>query len=337
MTPAKLWLQIFLAGFAFIVALLAVTLLTPVPYGDLSRIGLISDSDYGWKTTPPQVEREYLRAVPVSQADILVIGDSFSMTSRWQSALVKAGYRVTTIFWGQMDERLCDDFDAWLDLAGFRGKLVILESVERLMAGRLENTKDCKQTKKAFDSKIEPFIEPPAGVPGFAINWNAKLTSGWITYRNTRHAEKYNDNKSSGYLTKSRIVPNGCEMFSNRLCTKALFFGEDDGNGELTPENVEEMKDIMAAHRKRSIMWMVVPNKTTVYVDTHHSQDFVTAFTRANIGPDLFSFAMDEKKKIRDFYLPNDTHISMQGQLALGARMLEAVRKILPSPPARAS
>jgi hypothetical protein len=337
MTPAKLWLQIFLAGFAFIVALLTVTLLTPVPYGDLSRIGLISDSDYGWKTTPPQVDPKYLRAVPVSQADVLVIGDSFSMTNRWQSALTKAGYRVTTIYWGQLDERICDDFDAWLDLAGFQGKLVIFESVERLLAGRLENTKHCARMGRAFDSKIEPFFSPPAAVPGFALNWNAKLSSGWITYRNTRHAEKHNDDKSSGYLTKSRVVPDGCELFSNRLCTKALFFGEDDGNGELTTENVEEMKDIMATHTKRSSMWMVVPNKTTVYVDTHHSKDFVTAFNQKDIGPDLFAFAMDEKKKIRDFYLPNDTHISVQGQLALGVRMLEAVRKILPSPPARAS
>ncbi|VTU14623.1 hypothetical protein SRS16CHR_01187 [Variovorax sp. SRS16] len=338
MTPAKLWLQIFLAGFAVIVALLAVTLTTPVPYGDLSRIGLMSDRDFGWKTTPPHVDPEYLRAVPVTQADILVIGDSFSMTNRWQSVLTKEGYRVTTIFWGQLDERICDDLDGWLDLAGFRGKLVILESVERLLAGRLDNTQTCAHMRVPFDAKTKPFIEPPAEVPGFALNWNAKLSSGWHTFWNTRRAETTDDdNAISGYWTKARSVPDGCTMFSNRLCNKALFFGEDDDNGELTPKNAEQMRSITQAHRSRSIMWMVIPNKTTVYVAPDRSKDFVTALLKDGLGPDLFSFALDEKRKIRDFFLPNDTHISMQGQLVLGARMLEAVRKILPAPPGKAS
>jgi hypothetical protein len=40
--------------------------------------------------------------------------------------------------------------------------------------------------------------------------------------------------------------------------------------------------------------------------------------------------------QVRDFYFPNDTHISMHGQLALGEIMLAQVRKLMPEPPARA-
>ena len=36
MTPAKLWLRIFVAGFLLISSLLVLTLATPIPYGDLS-------------------------------------------------------------------------------------------------------------------------------------------------------------------------------------------------------------------------------------------------------------------------------------------------------------
>ena len=48
--------------------------------------------------------------------------------------------------------------------------------------------------------------------------------------------------------------------------------------------------------------------------------------------PELFAFALNQKSRIRDFYFPNDTHLSMFGQLALGERMLEAIGTIVPPP-----
>lgn len=337
MTPAKLWLQIFLAGFAIIVAMLVTTLGTTVPYGDLSRIGQISDNEFGWQLAQPHVEPEYLRASPVTDADILVIGDSFSMTYRWQSVLTKAGYRITTIYWGQIGEALCEDFDAWLDHVGFRGKLVVLESVERLLADRVANTANCVKMKKPFEYKTEPFFKPIEQVPGFELNWKGKLTSGYTTYMNTRSAKKTPGETLASKQTWARPVVDGCAYFSNRLCNKALFFRDDDDNGELTPEMVKQMRAFTDAHTARTIMWMVIPNKTTVYVQPDHSKDFVTAFRQSGLGPELFSFAKGQKSKVRDFYFPNDTHISMHGQLVLGQRMLEEVRKILPEPPAKAS
>jgi len=337
MTPAKLWLQLFTAGFAVIVAMLIVTLNTPIPYGDLSRIGLVSDHEFGWQLEPPHVERKYLRASPIKEADILVIGDSFSMTNRWQSVLQKQGYRVSTIFWGEFRETLCDDFDAWLDRAGFKGKLVVIESVERLLADRLANTQKCKAMNKLPESRIEPFFESPDQVPGFALNWKGKLTSGYVTYRNTHAAMETEGPTLAAKQTWVRPVPDGCSMFSNRFCSKALFFKDDDDNGELTVEHVEQMRAFSEAHRARSIMWMVIPNKTTTYVMPERSKDFVTAFAKAGLGPDLFTFAKEQKSKIRDFYFPNDTHLSMHGQLALGDLMLGAVRKIFPQPPAKPS
>ncbi len=332
MAPAKLWLRIFFSGFAVIVALLVMTLATPVPYGDLTRIGLFSDAEFGWRVQPPHVAPEYLRAAPLDEADIVVIGDSFSMTHRWQSVLVKAGYRVTTAFWGQFDERLCDDFDAWLERAGFKGKLVVIESVERLLHGRLEGTRECGKMKHPFAARLEPFANPLENVPGFSLNWSGKLTSGWITYQNTRQAKRLAGDGELSFFTRARAVPDGCALFSHRLCNKALFYQEDDTNGELTQEDLAQMQAFTKAHPAPPILWMVIPNKTTVYVEPNHSSEFAAAFRQAGLGPDLFGFAMQQKTRIRDFYFPNDTHLSMQGQLALGELMLEEVRKILPAP-----
>jgi hypothetical protein len=337
MTPAKLWLQIFAAGFAVVVAMLLITLGTPIPYGDLSRIGEVSDHEFGWQLEPPHVDPQYLRGSPITQADILVIGDSFSMTYRWQSVLTRQGYKISTVYWGELGESLCDDFDAWLDRAGFKGKLVVVESVERLLRDRLMNTQKCAKMQKPIEPLAKPFFESPEYVPGFALNSKAKLTSGLTTYRNTRAAKKSQGTTLAGEATWVRPVPDGCSMFSNRFCEKALFFKEDDDNGELTVENVAQMRAFDKAHPSRSIMWMVVPNKTTTYVMPDHSKDFVAAFNHAGLGPDLFTFAQEQKSKIRDLYFPNDTHLSMHGQLAIGQAMLQAIRKIVPQPPMKPS
>jgi len=336
MTAAQLWLRIFLTGFAFIVAMLAVTLTTRVPYGDLSRIGLLSEEEFGWRIDQPHIDPKYLVASPVDQADILVVGDSFSMTFRWQSVLTKAGYRVTTIYWAQLDESLCADFDAWLDRAGFRGKLIVIESVERLLPERVENMKTCQTMEKPFESQAEPFFTYPEQVPGFSLNWKAKLTSGYTTYANTRKAKASEHEVLAAKKTWVRPVKDGCSMFSNLMCNKALFFRDDDKNRELTEDDVTELRAFSAAHSQRPIVWMVIPNKTTTYVKPDHSRDFVAAFARSDLGPELFTFALKQKSKVRDFYFPNDTHLSMFGQLALGELMLDAVRKVVPPDPANA-
>jgi hypothetical protein len=74
-----------------------------------------------------------------------------------------------------------------------------------------------------------------------------------------------------------------------------------------------------------------------VYVKPEHSKDFVTAFNAAGLGPDLFSFSQQQKSRVRDYYFPNDTHLSMHGQLVVGKRMLEAVRQHLPAAPPKDS
>ena len=137
---ARLWLGIFGVGYALLFALVMQTLFTPVPYGDLSRLGRISEHDFGWRIDPPRVDAALLRGTPIEQADILVIGDSFSLTRRWQSRLVQEGWGVASTSWLEVGESLCDDFDRWLTDGGFHGKLVIIESVERLGDARLERS-----------------------------------------------------------------------------------------------------------------------------------------------------------------------------------------------------
>lgn len=331
-SPALLWLSTFLLGFAVVCVLLVITLFTPRPYGDLTRLGRVSDAQFGWRKPPPQVPPDLLLGSPIDQADILVIGDSFSMTHRWQSVLAKHGYRVATTFWGQYADELCADFDDWLQRGGFRGKLVILESVERLTAERVEKSAKCKATPNRLEAKRDVFLAPLEHLPTFEFNTGAPLTNGWVTYRNTRRAMETPGDVPVDYRTKAREVKDGCKYFSNRLCDKVLFFTEDDDNGPLTAQHAQLMEDFNRARKSVPLLWMIIPNKTTTYIDPANSADFVQALRQKQLGPDLFAFTQRERGRIMDFYFPNDTHLSMHGQLALGDYMLGEVQKLVAAP-----
>lgn len=326
MNYAAIWLRTFLVGFVVVSVLLVLTLFTPVPYGDLTRIGRLSDAEFGWQQpAPPAPPAESLKSSPLSDADIVVVGDSFSMTLYWQSTLVRAGYKVSTIYWGQVGY-LCGDFSQWLQRAGFRGRLVIAESVERLLDERVRKSDSCATMgKKPPDVKAEPFIRPLVGVPDLGLNWSAKLTTGLITYRNMKAVYKSHTDLQFGDDTQVRFVPDGCKQFSHHLCERALFFKEDLTNGPLTAQTFEHMVSFTRS-QPIPILWMVIPNKTTVYLDPSYSDTFLARFRPSGLGPDLFAFAQAARHQVRDLYFPNDTHFSMHGQYALGDIMLKEVQ-----------
>jgi len=334
MSPAKLWLRVFFAGFAVIVAMLLMTLFTTVPYGDLSRLSRLSDYEFGWQQPPPPVpEKQFLVGTPLAAADIVVIGDSFSMTHVWQAELVRAGYKVTTIYWGSYRETMCSDVQQWLIDAGFRGKLVIFESVERLLKERLKLSTQCAHMTAPFVPRLVAPVVAFNEKPGFTLNSTATLPTGIITWDRTRRARAATGDISFDE-TLVRAVPDGCALFSNRMCPKVLFFKQDLKVGELDASDFERMKEFNAKHTLIPFVWMVLPDKTTTYLDPNHSKPFRDVYVPAKLGPDFFTMATENRLKYKDFYFPNDTHMSTYGQDILGKMMLQAVREVLVKPAA---
>ena len=325
---ARCWLATFLAGYVVLAILAIFALLTPVPYGDLTRIGLFSERDFGWTLSQPRIEPALLRGSPIDRADILVIGDSFSAPHVWQSSLVKAGYGVATVHWDSFDESLCRDVDDWVRASGFRGRLIIIQSVERALKIRLGLMQRCDRMARALASRTEPRATMPVDPPPFAIHWNVKLSSGWHLLRHSWRARSAAE-AAKGFGTTARRVADGCAMFSHRLCDKALFFRDDDLVGELTRSEVDAMQDFSRTRTAAPVLWLIIPDKTTTYIRPTHSHSFAEALRTSGLGPDLFAFAAAHKTRIRDFYLPNDTHLSHRGLLALGEHVLQDVQQRL--------
>lgn len=336
---ARTWLGIFAVGFLVCCALLVVSLFTPIPYGDLTRIGRISEREFGWHAPPPPIPDADVKTWPINESDILVIGDSFSVRYAWQASLVGAGYKVTTTHWDNLDSTVCDDFSGWLQKSGFKGKVVIVESIERLLQERIEKSETCATMKHAFKPTPPPFENPARPAPGFQLNWDAELLSGWLTFVNTRGIMA-SDNWSNkperwGQLIDARKVPDGCKQFSHRACDKLLMTAEDRLKPALTAESARFMKRFESNAAPYKVVWMVVPNKSTVYLQQNHADAFRAEFNPQNIGPDLFELAEQNRYKVMDLFPANETHVSTRGYILFGQRMLEAVRQVLPAPAAK--
>jgi hypothetical protein len=332
MKPGVLWLRIYGVGFVVCFALLWITLLTPIAYGDLTRVGRISETEFAARRPGPKFDSAYLVDSPVSAADVLVIGDSFSIRFAWQAALVEGGYRVVTTHWDKTGP-LCANFPEWLRRSGFKGRYVIIESIERLLPERLDEAAACTTMSLPFQAipRATQLAADTAMTLPQRLNWDAEWASGWLTYIHTRaiktsQADLVFDHPRWGDLIVSRSLPNGCKEFSNRLCNKGIFLVDDDRNLVLSPSSAALMARFDGLAGMPKIIWMVIPNKTTVYLNQDHASSFVQALGAMHLGPDLFALAANSRHHVMDLYSPNDTHLSPAGYQLVGARMLRAVK-----------
>lgn len=337
MRAAKVWLGIFCAGFLVLAALLVVTLFTPVPTGALTRIGQISEYQFHGQAPEPDIPYALIQQSPIEQADILVVGDSFSNYFAWQTELVAAGYRIATTHWDWVSP-LCPDFAPWLQSAGFKGRLVLLQSIEYLVPERLAAMQQCDSMQsRRFKLSPPPSVSPSPAPPVPRLNSNARLMSGLSTWRHTRRIEASEgvvefDTERFGASVFASPVPDGCAQFSHRLCEKNLFLLMDRTNPELHAPDAEFMHRFITQSHPLTVRWMMIPNKTTVYLDTQRAQDFARRARELAIGPDLFTVAQAGRRQMRDLYWPNDNHWSMQGQLYFGRHMLDYVRNTIGAP-----
>ena len=322
----RLWLRVFGTGVAIVAALLLWTLLTPPFRGDLTRLGRLSETEFG----PTQPTRPIDRALRVSsalhEADVLVIGDSFSAPLLWQSALVKRGLKVATANWLTIGP-VCADLGAVLRAQGFRGSAVVIESVERGLEGHLNASLACAhmrpgrlqthQTARDWDT---------AGA--FGLNTSETLLTGLLTTLHTRSArqsaaEELVHQRDGAGLVRIQRVPDGCQRFSHRLCERGLFFVDDRTAAPFTPASVARMQQLASRHPDLSITWLVLPNKSSIYLQPDRAATVGATLETAGLGPDLFGDFVSLSRQTRDLYSPNDTHTSTEGYRAVGQRVLD--------------
>jgi hypothetical protein len=303
--------------------------------GELTRMALLPESLFGWAKEQPSIDMRLMEQATMQQADILVIGDSFSDGRVWQTKLTHQGYKVRTETWDSM-RGICADFMPWLRNQGFQGRFIVLESIERNLVNDLGKSVACKKMQYHPDARTDALRYPPAvAIDVNSGNYAGKLSTGFRTLLHTVEYERLSRSQDfSTWVLPNDVsmarVKNGCELFSHASCNDALFLSYDLP-GEVDKSALDNIATLTARMEGITPIWMFVPNKSTVYRYT--DKQFWNIAEQRYGAPNLMRMMQRAlHDKTIDLFPANGTHVSTTGYLLLGDEMLKALHKAQSSP-----
>jgi hypothetical protein len=299
--------------------------------GDLTRIVMLPESQFGWRKLQPAIDPKLMQQSSMQEADVLVIGDSFSDSKVWQTALTQRGLKVRTEHWDSM-RAICTDFTPWLRAQGFRGQFVVLQIIERNIPEGLEKSVACRHMETHTNVSADSPRSPPAvSFDPDHTNRSGRISVGIRTALNFMKHEKLSNTSDAGFtmlLNNAKVarMKNGCELFSHRRCDSTLFLGEDKA-GEMDGSVLGNIEKLNARLGGITPIWAFVPNKSTAYL--YPDKQFWNEAERRFGAPNLLRMtrqAIDEKTV--DLYPANNTHFSTTGYLLMGEEIFKTMKQI---------
>lgn len=291
-------------------------------------MGKWMESDFGWREPQPSIDPKLLVSSTLQEADVLVIGDSFSENLHWQSVLTQSGKKVATIHWGSIGF-ICEDFSKQLKASGFRGKQIIIQAIERGAVKQFEKSVDCSANKSITLNTNLTSSPIAASIPTDPVfNINGQFIAGLETILHSAairvipYYSKIHNYKSKG--TYIHPIEDGCKYFSHQLCQYGLFFHEDYKRPPLDEKTIENIKTLKKRLSDYQTVWAVVPNKSTIYQQkssTEVNQSFWKAIEEAKLGPNFYAATQHQKNITKDLYLPNNTHYGPSGYIFAGEQI----------------
>jgi hypothetical protein len=311
-------------------------------YGDLTRIGNFPERYFGWQSLQPAISSEQFKDYSLAEADILVIGDSFSISRIWQTRLIADGLKLSTIEWKELktNESLPADLGETLRASGFKGHYVIIQSIERLFQNRMKSLakESHRIVKKDIINSSFP-LYPFTQRERFSLdkpnggNWGVKALYNTIKLF-LDLPERY---LKSGAVQAIKL--DGCQFFSHRLCNYTIFV-DGSNDSDFKKETFTAIDNVLTVNKNLNNagiqpIWAIIPDKATVYLgygalNQYPYQNIWKLFSQYPelIAPDLGELFIQKSRTMKDFYMPNDTHLSTNGFLSLGDMMLNELRKL---------
>jgi hypothetical protein len=298
--------------------------------GDLSRMAMLPERLLGWQRVQPAIDQQLLQQSPIAEADVFVIGDSFSDGRIWQSVLTANQLKVHTLLWGELPF-VCEDASTWLRAQGFNGRYIVIETNERNLPHRLNDSLACKNVQ--HKEKVGEANVRSAPIERFDVDhgdYSSKMSVGLITAFNTFFFYGW---EQSDLADKVQLQPevflikigNGCSLFSHLKCDSALFYSPDSEQ-DVDPGDLQKIKAINARLGDVVPIWVVVPNKATTYL--YQEKHFWNSLEQSVRAPNLLAMNLSAIKNGEvDLYPGNNTHYSTRGYLLMGDAILKEIRK----------
>lgn len=303
--------------------------------GELTRMGKLPEFMFGWNKSRVTVPRELLKPVSWQDADVLVIGDSFSAGENvnhgrvWQSVLVRNGLRVRTEHWANV-RGICEDFYSWVRAQGFKGKWIIFEIVERNIEDGLPKAANCKTTiyhpSVYTDRWRVPPLEKRPVSSGMSGKMSVAIETGLNAYKYWKMADAPTF-RSAVWINGTTIarVPHGCELFSHENCNDAIFLTQDSP-AEVNYSVFDEIEKINSRLQDITPIWVFVPNKSTAYL--YPNKSFWDEAERRLYSPNILRIVKGALEiKTVDLYPANNQHFSTEGYLLMGDEIFRTLQK----------
>ena len=298
--------------------------------GDLTRIGMLPESLFGWAKSQPVINPAHMAQSSWHEADIFVVGDSFSEPRIWQTSLTSRGLKVHTENWNYV-HGICEDFSAWLRAKGFKGRYVVIESIERDAWHHFGSSHRCRgmdwQSRTKLSSK--KVLPPIANFHPDQNNYSGKVSVGIRTWINKIRYERKTSNPDFKAYTQGSVriarVPEGCTLFSHQRCLDSLFISLDKEQ-DLEDELLDNLVNLSAGQGGLKIVWAIVPNKSTAYL--HPDKYFWDKLERRLRAVNLLkTVRLAIERKMVDIYPANNTHFSTSGYLLMGEAIYQIIQQ----------
>ena len=298
--------------------------------GDLTRVGVLPESLFGWRKSQPVVPADLLVQSPMGEADVLVVGDSFSDGLVWQTVLVGSGFKVRTLSWDTV-RGVCDDTVGRLRALGFNGRYVVLEVIERNLQSTLDRSLACHEATFHLGPRDDARRGPPLvrsdpdNLPSSGrLSIGIKTALNAARYLTAARQPGFGMLQASSDVTVAR-VKDGCQLFSHTACEDTLYF-TSEASADADPRAVQKMVGLNSRLSGITPIWAVVPNKSSVYLGP--DEVFWTQAVRQLRSVDLLRASRQAlADRVVDLYPANNTHYSTSGYLMMGREILGVLRE----------
>lgn len=298
--------------------------------GELTRMALLPESLFGWTQPQPALDPEWMQQATMKEADVLVIGDSFSDGRVWQTVLTRKGLKVRTESWDTL-RGICADFLPWLHQQGFSGKHLVIESIERNLSEDVRKSVACQQMQYHPNPRTDAPRAPP--IVSFDIHsgdYTGRLSTGIQTqlnameYERLRKATDFSAWELPNDVRLARVA-DGCALFSHARCEDSLFYSIDRPQ-DIDENLLEDIETLNARMAGLHITWVFIPNKSTAYL--YPDKLFWNKAGQRLNAPNLLRTTRQAiDSKVVDLYPANNTHFSTTGYLLVGEEILKAMRQ----------